>query len=327
MLDGVAVMMVGQLMTRVTRLSVVVLCIMVMTACGWRGVPQVKTGPAAPPGTHQDDVRLSQMPDTHSVKRGETLYQIAFRYELAVDDLARWNAIGPPYTIYPDQQLRLQSRFAEQPQQTLAKNDGFRDAGLSTQPLRSPASAAGKASEARDLPAVDTGSTASIEKPEVRPALKPTLKIQPLATAAKPQPKPAATAAVPEKVSNAGVDWMWPVAGGRLNRRFISGDQSRQGIDISGNPGQPVLAAADGEVVYSGSGLLGFSELIIVKHNDSLLSAYAHNRRRLVKEGDSVNAGQQIAELGQSPRGEDEVHVQIRKKGKPQDPLIYLPDQ
>ena len=93
--------------------------------------------------------------------------------------------------------------------------------------------------------------------------------------------------------------WHWP-SSGKLIGTFVAGDQTRQGIDIAGKAGDPVLAAADGEVVYSGNGLLGYGELIIVKHNASFLSAYGHNRKRLVQEGDRVKAGQQIAEMGSS---------------------------
>jgi len=105
----------------------------------------------------------------------------------------------------------------------------------------------------------------------------------------------------------------------------VSGDQTKQGIDIAGNEGDPVSATADGEVVYSGNGLIGYGELIIVKHNASFLSAYGHNRARLVKEGDKVKAGQAIAEMGSSASSRDELHFEIRKNGKPVNPLEYLP--
>jgi lipoprotein NlpD len=98
-----------------------------------------------------------------------------------------------------------------------------------------------------------------------------------------------------------------------------------KGIDISGELGQPVQAVADGKVVYSGSALKGYGELIIVKHDDTYLSAYGHNRRRLAKEGDTVRAGQTIAELGVGPEQKPLLHFEIRENGKPVDPLGYLP--
>jgi lipoprotein NlpD len=106
---------------------------------------------------------------------------------------------------------------------------------------------------------------------------------------------------------------------------FASGDSSRQGIDILGREGQSVLAAAGGEVVYSGNGLIGYGELIIIKHDETWLSAYGNNRRRRVNEGVNVSAGQVIAEMGQGAGDHAELHFEIRRKGKPVDPLRYLP--
>jgi lipoprotein NlpD len=107
--------------------------------------------------------------------------------------------------------------------------------------------------------------------------------------------------------------------------RFVAGDPTRQGISIIGSAGQPVNAAAAGTVVYSGSGLIGYGELVIVKHNDEFLSAYGHNRKRLVAEGDQVRAGQQIAEMGRSGAARDMLHFEIRRGGRPVDPSAHLP--
>jgi len=107
--------------------------------------------------------------------------------------------------------------------------------------------------------------------------------------------------------------------------RFVAGDASKQGVDIGGASGQPVRAAADGVVVYSGAGLVGYGELVIIKHSEAWLSAYGHNRKRLVNEGQSVRSGQQIAEMGRSGAARDMLHFEIRYNGKPVDPLQYLP--
>ena len=128
---------------------------------------------------------------------------------------------------------------------------------------------------------------------------------------------PAATPASPFR-------WVWP-ADGTLAGRYAAGEPTQQGIDIAGQAGQPVRSAADGVVVYSGSGLVGYGELIIVKHNDAWLSAYGHNRARLVNEGQVVKAGQQIAEMGHSGASRDMLHFEIRFNGKPVDPLVLLP--
>ena len=120
--------------------------------------------------------------------------------------------------------------------------------------------------------------------------------------------------------------WCWPTQG-RVVSAFIAGDTTRQGIDIAGHDGQTVRAAAAGQVVYSGSGLVGYGELIIIKHTADWLSAYAHNRARLVQEGQQVRAGQKIAELGHSGTSQDLLHFEIRLHGKPVDPLQQLPRQ
>ncbi|MCA1778649.1 MAG: peptidoglycan DD-metalloendopeptidase family protein [Xanthomonadaceae bacterium] len=121
----------------------------------------------------------------------------------------------------------------------------------------------------------------------------------------------------------AGVRWSWPLPG-PIERGFNPAD-TRKGLLIAGQSGQAVLAAASGSVVYSGNGLIGYGELIIVKHSDRMLSAYAYNRERLVGEGDRVDAGQQIARLGQDERSRNVLHFEIRRDGKPVDPADYLP--
>jgi lipoprotein NlpD len=118
--------------------------------------------------------------------------------------------------------------------------------------------------------------------------------------------------------------WRWP-AEGQIVGRYVPGDQTRQGIDIAGRGGQDVLASADGVVVYSGAGLVGYGELIIVKHSEEWLSAYAHNQQRLVSEGTRVGAGQLIARMGHSGASREMLHFEIRRNGKPVDPLGLLP--
>ncbi len=210
---------------------------------------------------------------TVRVQRGETLYGIAFRNGIDFRDLAAWNGIGSPYTIYPGQTLRLYP------------------ATRSSRPT--------------------TTSTATTTTP--RPATgTPT-----------PAPKPATPAPTPV---SSGFNWRWP-ADGHVIARYVAGDASKQGIDIAGSSGQAVKAAADGVVVYSGAGLVGYGELIIVKHSDAWLSAYGHNRKRLVNEGQNVRAGQQIAEMGSSGASREMLHFEIRYNGKPVDPLQYLPSR
>ncbi len=213
---------------------------------------------------------------TTVVQRGDTLYRIATDNGIAMRDLAAWNRISPPYTIYPGQRLTLHP------------------GGRGSAPPRASASA--------------TTSSGSSPKPA-----------PPRSSAS-----PASTTASTTAKINSGVAWRWPVEG-QLLSRFEAGEPTRQGIDIAGTEGAPVRASGDGTVVYSGSGLVGYGELIIIKHNDQWLSAYGHNRSRLVNEGAMVEAGQQIAELGRTGASRDKLHFEIRYNGKPVDPLQYLP--
>lgn len=221
---------------------------------------------------------------TTIVSRGDTLYGIAFRNGIDVRDLAAWNRIGPPYTIYPGQRLRL------------FPAGGSRVASPSP-PRRPPVNAA-------PLP----------RTPATRPA----------ASAATAPAIPRAAAPVARPPVDSGLRWRWP-ADGELLRGFVAGDPTRQGIDIAGSSGAPVRSAADGVVVYSGAGLVGYGELIIIKHDDAWLSAYGHNRKRLVNEGQLVKAGEQVAEMGRSGAARDMLHFEVRYNGKPVDPLAYLP--
>ena len=120
------------------------------------------------------------------------------------------------------------------------------------------------------------------------------------------------------------IAWHWP-AKGEIIGRFVVGDKTNQGINIAGSNGQDITAAADGTVVYSGAGLIGYGELLIIKHSNEWISAYAHNSKRLVAEGVKVKAGQHIAEMGQTGSVRTMLHFEIRRNGKPVDPLLYLP--
>lgn len=161
---------------------------------------------------------------------------------------------------------------------------------------------------AASRPATAARQPASASKPAARPASKP---------AASKKPAPARPAAVSGK-------WLWP-ANGTVISRFSSATTLNKGIDIAGQIGQPVRATAKGTVVYAGSDLRGYGELIIIKHDDTYISAYGHNRRLLVNEGQQVSAGQQIAEMGSTGTDRVKLHFEIRRQGSPVDPLKYLP--
>lgn len=153
---------------------------------------------------------------------------------------------------------------------------------------------------------------------------RPVAKNKPIA-AAKPV-KPVTTQQQKSQPVAAGQQgkWLWPAPGAVIGV-FSSNTSLNKGIDIAGKLGQSIMATADGSVVYAGSGLRGYGELVIIKHNDTFISAYGHNRRLLVKEGQAVKAGQQIAEMGSTGTDQVKLHFEIRRQGKPVDPLRYLP--
>ena len=228
--------------------------------------------------------------EQHVVKRGDTLYAIAWEQGLDYRELAARNRIGPPYTIYPGQTIYLKAGLAPVPKSVLV-TPSVRTAQPS---LEQPATEA--ANEAMPSPGRHQAANRTIAEPaqrEPQPAVPP----KPVAkTDTAPPPQPVAESR-PAPAPGTPLVWQWPTVG-TVNSTFSAGDSSRQGVDIRGREGQSVLAAAAGEVVYSGNGLIGYGELIIIKHDETWLSAYGNNRRRKVNEGVNVDAGQPIAEMG-----------------------------
>ncbi|MBS7325134.1 MAG: peptidoglycan DD-metalloendopeptidase family protein [Thiopseudomonas sp.] len=160
-----------------------------------------------------------------------------------------------------------------------------------------------------------------VSKPATPPASKPASK--PAPTPTTPASKPAATQKPTAVPSTAG-KWQWPAEGAVISR-FSSGSSLNKGIDIAGRLGQPVRASSKGTVVYAGGDLRGYGEMVIINHDDTYISAYGHNRRLLVNEGQQVSAGQQIAEMGSTGTDQVKLHFEIRRQGSPVDPLQYLP--
>ncbi|HUA80992.1 MAG TPA: peptidoglycan DD-metalloendopeptidase family protein [Dyella sp.] len=258
---------------------------------------------------------------TYTVVKGDTLYSIAFRNGADFRDVARLNGIASPYTIWPGQVLKLPGHGAEPvhgaPPPVVAK--------APASPSGTPApvfASVGAAPATNKAPLPPSPAHASSAAPAA--AMAP---VSPPTAPASPAPVVAATPVVTGGGTRTagGVKWRWPASGSVVGR--FQANAAIPGIDIEGKEGQPVVAAADGVVVYSGNGLVGYGELIIIKHNDSLLSAYGHNRKRLVTEGQQVKAGQQIAEMGSGSNSRDELQFQIRKDGSPVDPLDYLPSR
>jgi len=295
------------------------------------------TPPPAPPG------------GSYRVMKGDTLYSIAFRNKVDFRDLASWNGIASPYTIWPGQDLRLSPQGHENkpapshaapvvvapPPPSASAPHGAPPQAQPVQPAQpafqsvteadvTPPAAPAPATTT-NTPVVVAGKPAESVVPVPVPVPPPSAANGPVPTPAPVENPPAATPIVTSGASRnaGGIAWRWP-ADGTMLKKFSSGD-AIPGIEIGGKAGDPVRSAADGVVVYSGNGLVGYGELVIIKHSDSFLSAYGHNRKRLVKEGEKVKAGQAVAEMGSSGATRDELQFQIRRDGNPVDPLQYLP--
>jgi len=301
---------------RACCLAAAVLAFSLLTGCGAPGplMPDQRASSSA-------ESRPPPAPEAYRVRRGDTLYSIAFGFGLDWRRVARWNDIGAPYTIHVGDWIRLQAP------------PDMRPAVVATE---TPETRSAPAAGSDDRAAPQTGSSTAAAQPTPDPA--PSRRVS-APSGSGPEPvqapeqRPAVTgggadsAPVPDAATRsvAGVAWRWPTEGG-IARGFNSG-ASRKGILISGNEGQPIRAAADGEVVYSGNGLIGYGELIIIKHSDRMLSAYAHSRERLVGEGQQVRSGQLIARMGSNEREQFVLHFEIRRDGKPDDPVKYLPSR
>ncbi len=249
----------------------------------------------------------------HTVQRGDTLYAIAFANGLDYREIAIWNQLESADRILVGQVLRLTPPAGAVEIKPLDDEPAPNARPLTDPPvLREPQaqlltySAANWAQVSGARPATPPAPTAASPTP-VAPV-----------PAAAPSPAPATSAATSLDT------WLWPVDGTLIGRFGAAGGK---GIDIAGARNTPVRAVAGGKVVYSGSGLRGYGRLLIVKHAGEFLSAYAHNETILVKEGDMVTAGQKIALMGDSDADRVKLHFEIRRDGKPLDPLTYLPER
>lgn len=231
-------------------------------------VPVVESGSAQTPTQHRGPV-----PQRYVVQKGDTLYAVAFRYNLDFRKLGAANGIKPPYRIFPGDVLQLRE-----------------DASSSVKQ-----------------------QTASKPPSQVAPAKQPS------------PAKPPAVKLPPMQPTHDGGIWQWPLTG--KIERYFSGNDLSKGIDIVAAIGTPVKSARAGQVIYAGSRLKGYGQLIIIRHDDIYLSAYAHNRVINVQEGQNVKQGEVIAELGMSGTQSPKLHFEIRKSGKPIDPLGLLPKQ
>jgi lipoprotein NlpD len=246
----------------------------------------VAVEPAKGPGAEN-----ANKPGYYTVRPGDTLIRIALDAGQNWRDIARWNGMENPNVIEAGQVLRVTPPVAVA-------------AAAASAPAAAPAASGTRVAT---VPPASSASAAASAASSTMVATVP------------PVTPPASAPAGEDEIA-----WSWPIAGAGM---VLAGfdEQRNKGLDIGGKAGDPVLAAADGRVVYAGAGLRGYGNLIILKHNNTYLSAYAHNQALLVKEDQAVRKGQKIAEMGASDADRVKLHFEIRRQGKPVDPARYLP--
>lgn len=232
---------------------------------------------------------LYQPPKYHRIQKGETLYSIAWYYGYDYRQIALWNDIDYPYLIHPGQELQLYPSLVRRASQNT------------------------RITHSKNPPT---------KKAQARQAHKQLVKRVKKQTRQK-RARIKRTKKHTQRYSASRIKWRWPVRGKIIHK--FSAKHGKKGIGISGKKGQRIVAAAAGRVVYSGSGLRGYGNLIIIKHNDTYLSAYANNKKIRVKEQQKVKSGQHIADMGSNGANKPMLHFEIRKNGKPVNPVRYLP--
>lgn len=278
--------------------------------------------PAVPPA--------EQRPESYTVRRGDTLYSIALDNGLDYRELAAWNNIADPAAIKTGLVLRMRPPGPAVAARSEAGSQVQPEARVQVQPVIVPGSV-----EARSLgadPRAGVEPRAGTEPPRVAGDLKTGPKAIKLPYSEQNlamllRQSPPTEPLLPPPGAEDGQDtvaWMWPASG-----RVLAGfsEATNKGVDILGKIGDPVFASASGRVIFSGTGLRGYGKLVIIKHNQTYLSAYAHNSNLLVKEGQNVVRGQKIAEIGNTDSSQAKLHFEIRRLGKAVDPLKFLPDR
>lgn len=252
----------------------------------------------------------------YTVKPGDTLIRIGLDSGQSFRDIARWNNMENPNRLEVGQVVRV----VPPPAAGLAAKP-LAPASPSPSPSAPAAPAAPTAAAAPDKPAPPLALPVA-QQPVVQPAVALPASTVASGPASGPASSPGAAKAPQATPGDDEINWLWP-ANGPLVGGFD--EIKNKGVDIGGSAGDPVLAAADGRVVYVGAGLRGYGNLIILKHNNTYLTAYAHNQALLIKEDQSVRRGQKIAEMGNSDADRVKLHFEVRRQGKPVDPIKFLP--
>lgn len=320
---------------------VVVFLMLLLTACETNPpapvIERATTTKPKPPEAKPTDAKTAAAkdwrPDSHIVKKGDTLFGIGLEYGIDYKEIAAANYIAAPYPIKIGQIIDLRSfktKVASAPEPNNGAGAG-EDGGVVVSPIKIEPAVTGDKTVAETKP-IPSAVTPVLNEPK---ALREPYRLEALNRAsAKPiankptETKPTDAKPIETKPadSNAGGDdesivWAWPTQG-KVTAGF--NEASNKGIDIAGKTGQAVNAASAGKVIYSGSDLRGYGKLVIIKHNKTYLSVYAHNSKIVVKEGQAVTAGQKIAEMGNTDSNSVKLHFEIRRLGKSVDPAKYL---
>jgi lipoprotein NlpD len=285
--------------------------------------PQAQAKPAAKPAAG-----AAAQPGSYTVKRGDTLYSIALEHGVDYRELARWNGMDDPARIRVGQELRV-SAPEEKPAAGVQVGSVHQAGEVEARPIGAPAGAAAPIADgamktspkALRMPYSEQ-NLAALSKPAATPvAMVPAPSPAPPPSQAPAQAPAAAAAPAVERAADA-IDFIWPAKG-----RVVAGfsEPRNKGVDIAGNAGDPVYAAAAGRVIYVGQGIPGLGKFIVVRHENGFNTVYAHNRENLVKMDQNLTRGQKIAEIGSTDADSPKLHFQIRKFGTPLDPLKYLP--
>jgi lipoprotein NlpD len=323
------------------RLAIAALVLVLAGCAAPRPAPVIDRGPppapetAAPAQPVAPPQPAAKPLPTHTVQRGDTLVSIALQYGLDYRELAAWNGITNPAQIRVGQVLVLAPPPAMAgtgpgaPAIPAAPPSAATPQPVPGSPIATPLITSGPPIEARPLSNTPTlkveprGMKVPYSEKAMAEFAVPEPPAAPSASGEAPAPAQPAAPAEPAKsgTQKEDVDWMWP-AKGKVIAPFT---EQTKGIEIAGKRGAPVVAAASGRVIYADSGLRGLGKLIIIRHNDTWLSAYAHNDKILVKEQQEVRKGDKIAEMGSTDADGVQLHFEIRRHGKPVDPARYLP--
>ncbi|MFD2178668.1 murein hydrolase activator NlpD [Veronia pacifica] len=294
------------------------------------------SSPAPVSGLHskyKDQKRGTYRGSYYKVRKGDTLYYIAYITDRDVKDIIRINHLSKPYTIYPGQKIQLWHEKYRSPEYgttgPVIAGSVATSAAATTVAKATTVAAASSAttvsSDKKYAPKKKSGSQSQNKKKVDSKKSKEYIQTNKKNNTDNNKSTNSSNPAKKVKVSTSKkISWSWPVSG-KVIEKFSSTELGNKGVDIAGRRGSNIAASADGKVVYAGNALRGYGNLIIIKHNDDFLSAYAHNDRIFVREQQSVSKGQKIASMGSSGTNTVRLHFEIRYKGKSVDPLRYLP--